>query len=49
MGTGKKRADTAKTIGRDTEEKVERTWKKSKSLNGLERQIIFNMYVIGVQ
>ena len=49
MGAGKKRADIAKTIGRDMEEKVERTWKKSKSLNGLERQIVFTMYVIGIQ
>lgn len=49
MEAGKRRADIAKTIGRDMKEKVERTWKKSKSLNGLERQIIFNMYVIGIQ
>lgn len=49
MGAGKKTADIAKTMDRDMEEKVERTWKKSKSLNGLERQIIFNMCVVGVQ
>ena len=49
MEAGERRADTAKTILRDTEENVERTWKRSKSLNGLERQIILNMYVIGVQ